>query len=129
MKSVVLTAVVCLSLAVAVGAAQSGYGGGTKAQAKKGGGTHSMTGCLEKGTEASTFRLTSVEGKGPKTVEIVEVASSANLTPHVGHKVTITGAAINPGQMQKSGAGTAKAAAGEHRMRVDQVKMVSATCP
>jgi hypothetical protein len=127
MKSLAVATIVSVSLVVAVGASQTGESGAQKPAQKKPG-THSMTGCLEKGTDANTFRLTNVEGK-VKTVEIVEVASATNLTPHVGHKVTITGAAISPGQTQKSGAATAKSVAGEHRMRVDQVKHVSPTCP
>src|SRR6201993_5661735 len=52
---------------------------------------HSMTGCLAKGTEPGTFMLTDLE-KGPKSVGIV--SSTANLAPHVGHKIEITGTAV-----------------------------------
>ena len=75
---------------------------------------HSMTGCLQKGADPGTFRLTEVE-TGPKTVEIAE--STANLAPHIGHKVEITGTAI-----------TGKDPSA-HTMRVTAVKMLSATCP
>ena len=34
-----------------------------------------MTGCLEKGADATMFRLTNVEGTGPKTVELHADAS------------------------------------------------------
>src|SRR5260370_9353946 len=50
-----------------------------------------MTGCLAKGTEPGTFMLTDLE-KGPKSVGIV--SSTANLAPHVGHKVELTGTAV-----------------------------------
>jgi hypothetical protein len=75
---------------------------------------HSMTGCLQKGTEAGTFRLTNLE-KGPATVEIAE--STAKLDPHVTHKVEITGTKIT---------GTDPKA---HTMKVTAVKMLAPTCP
>ena len=74
---------------------------------------HSMTGCLQKGTEAKTFRLTDVE-----KVKVVEIAeSSADLAPHVGHKIAITGTAVT-GKDPKV-----------HTMKVTAIKMVSTTCP
>ena len=75
---------------------------------------HSMTGCLQKGTEANTFQLTGLE-KGPKTVEIPE--TTAKLDPHVGHKVEITGTATT-GKDPKA-----------HTMKITGVKMLSSTCP
>ena len=74
---------------------------------------HSMTGCLAKGDDAGTFKLTNLE-KGPKEVVIAE--STANLGPHLGHKVEITGVAV-PGKDKT------------HTMKVTAVKMISATCP
>jgi hypothetical protein len=74
---------------------------------------HSMTGCLAKGDDAGTFKLTDLE-KGPK--EVVIAQTTANLTPHLGHKVEITGVAI-PGKDKT------------HTMKVTAVKMISATCP
>ena len=88
-----------------------GFGGGGYAQ-----GTpqeHSMTGCLAKGDEAGAFKLTNLD-KGPKEVVIAE--TTANLTPHLGHKVEITGVAI-PGKDKT------------HTMKVTAIKMISATCP
>jgi len=73
----------------------------------------SMTGCLQKGTEAGTFRLTQLE-KGPAAVEIAE--STAKLDPHVGHKIDITGTAI-AGKDPKA-----------HTMKVSAIKMISADC-
>src|SRR3981081_1696095 len=52
---------------------------------------HSMTGCLAKGSAPDTYMPTDLE-KGPKAVGIV--SSSANLAPHVGHKVELTGTAV-----------------------------------
>jgi hypothetical protein len=72
-----------------------------------------MTGCLAKGDDSGTFKLTDLE-KGPKVVVIAE--TTANLTPHLGHKVEITGVAV-PGKDKI------------HTMKVTAVKMISATCP
>lgn len=75
---------------------------------------HSMTGCLREGAEAGKFRLTDLES-GPATVEIAE--STANLTPHVSHKVEITGSRVTGADPQA------------HSMKVTAVRMVSSTCP
>jgi len=74
---------------------------------------HSMTGCLATGDDAGTFKLTDLE-KGPKEVVIAE--TTANLAPHLGHKVEITGVAV-PGK------------GNTHTMKVTAVKMISAKCP
>jgi hypothetical protein len=74
---------------------------------------HSMTGCLAKGDEAGTFKLTNLP-KGPKEVVIAE--TTADLAPHLGHKVEITGVAV-PGKDKT------------HTMKVTAVKMISVTCP
>jgi len=121
-----------IAIAVAIAApASAGAKGQKKARA---GGTHSMTGCLQKGTEGNTYTLTSVEGTGPKTVELVQMASGVNLAPHVGHKVTITGTAVNTKTAAKAEGTTGKKEEkkeerGEHHMKVDAVKMVATTCP
>ena len=73
---------------------------------------HSMTGCLRAGADAGKFRLTDL-AQGPMTVEIAE--STANLAPHVGHKIEITGMRI--------------ADAPGHTMKVTAMKMVAAACP
>jgi hypothetical protein len=83
------------------------------AQAQGAPGEHSMTGCLAKGDDAGTFKLTDLV-KGPKEVVIAE--STANLAPHLGHKVEITGVAV-PGKDKA------------HTMKVTAVKMISATFP
>ncbi len=72
-----------------------------------------MTGCLAKGDDPGTFKLTDL-AQGPKVVVIAE--TTANLSPHLGHKVQITGVAV-PGK------------ANTHTMKVTAVKMISATCP
>jgi hypothetical protein len=66
-------------------------GFGVRAEAQGAPTEHSMTGCLAKGDDAGTFKLTDLE-KGPKEVVIAE--TTANLAPHLGHKVEITGVAV-----------------------------------
>jgi hypothetical protein len=118
-----------LAAAVAVGLASFPATIDARGQ-KKGGGSHSMTGCLQKGDEANTYKLTNVEGTGPKTVEIVSMASGVDLGPHVGHKVTITGTRVGAKAAAKAeGTKEMKKESGEHHMSVTAVKMVSTTCP
>ena len=87
-------------------------GFGPLAQAQDAPREHSMTGCLKAGSEAGKFMLTDLE-RGPDTVEIAE--ATPNMTPHVGHKVTITGTRIPdaPG----------------HTMKVTAMQHVSPMCP
>jgi hypothetical protein len=100
-------------------------------QKKAGGGSHSMTGCLQKGDEkAVPYKLTNVEGTGPKEVEIIGMSKGVDLAPHVGHKVTITGTAVTAKAAAKTeGTKDVKKEGAEHHMRISAVKMVSATCP
>ena len=92
------------------------------AQEKKGGGEHTMAGCVQKGATATTGVIQNTAEKGPKMIGILE--SKDNLAPHVGHKVTISGVDV-PAKEAES----AKAAKADHYMKVSAVKMVSATCP
>ena len=84
---------------------------------------HSMTGCLQKGTEPNTYMVTDVEGKGPKTIGVV--SSGANLAPHVGHKIEVTGTAV-PAKDVEAEKNVPKA---EHYMKLTAIKMISTTCP
>jgi hypothetical protein len=97
--------------------------GGVKAQAQEAPKEHSMTGCLKQGDAPGTYMVTDVEGSGPKSIGIV--ATTANLAPHVGHKIAITGTAVPPkeAEMDKN---VPKA---PHYMKVSAVKMLSPTCP
>lgn len=139
-KTLCLVGVFVLSSALTMGgviASQSGGGqtdkpkeGSQKTAAK----SHTMTGCLEKGSDENTFRLTNVEGTGPKTAEL-HADAKLKLSGHVGHKVAITGTAIDPKTMKgttgTAGAATgaaSKQAAGEHHMRVDSMKHIAGTC-
>ena len=84
---------------------------------------HSMTGCLKTGTAANSYMLTDVEGNGPKSVGIV--SSDANLAPHVGHKIQVTGTAV-PANQAETDTNVPKA---PHYMKLTAIKMVSTTCP
>lgn len=85
---------------------------------------HTMSGCLQKGTEADTYVVMNTAEKGPKTISIVE--SKANLAPHVGHKIDITGTGV-PNKEAESMA--TKPSKGDHYMKITAVKMISASCP
>ena len=80
------------------------------------------TGCLAKGTAPDTYMLTDLE-KGPKSVGIV--SSTANLAPHIGQKVELTGTAV-PAKEAEADTNVPKA---PHYMKITAVKMISATCP
>ncbi len=84
---------------------------------------HSMTGCLAKGGDEKTFKLTDVVRDAAnvynfgetKTLDILE--STVDLAPHIGHKVTITGTKLPDKDFTA------------HKMKVTEVKMASTTCP
>jgi hypothetical protein len=59
-------------------------------------------------------------------------ADASKLTPHVGHKVEVTGtldSSASPGASSAAGSSTSTAAMSAPRLKVDSVKMVSSTCP
>jgi len=102
--------------------------------------TITVEGCIQKGaaaspggttgttgSSASAFMLTSA-AKPATSKETTPIASSykldaddAKLTPHVGHKVEISGTVQPPSASAAGGAGTPT-------LKVDNVKMVAATC-
>ena len=106
MRTIAAAVVLAFGLAVVAVAAQAPQQGQQKPA-----GEHSMTGCLQKGASANTFRLTNVE-----KVNNVDIAESkADLAPHLGHRIEITGTVV-PGKET-------------HTMNVTAMKMVSTTCP
>ena len=113
--SVVATLIVsgAVVLGLTVEARQSG-------QAPK---EHTMSGCLAKGSAENSFVVNNTAEKGPKVIGIVE--SKANLAPHVGHKVDITGTGVP----NKEAEGMKDAPKADHYMRITAVKHVSPTCP
>ena len=112
------------------------------------GGTKTLTGCLQKGTEAGTYMLTNVTG-GPEATnkdwKLIEAPASLKLDDHVGHKVSITGNVVGVGAATKveeksttttTGTGkteTTKTSMSEEAMhrhlKVSSMKHVAATCP
>lgn len=67
--------------------------------------------------------VTDVEGQGPKMIGIV--SSTANLAPHVGHKIEVTGTAV-PAKVAEADKNVPKA---DHYMKLTAIKMISTTCP
>lgn len=106
MRTIAAAVVLAFGLAVVAAADQA-----QQQSQQKPSGEHSMSGCLEKGASANTFRLTNVEKV--KNVEIAE--SKADLAGHLGHKIEITGTVV-PGKET-------------HTMNVTAMKMISTTCP
>ncbi len=117
MRSSILTALVvpcALTVTLAARAQEAG-------QAPK---EHTMTGCLQKGTEPETYVVMNTAEKGPKTIGIVE--SKANLAPHVGHKIDITGTGVPTKDAEGAKPKPSKA---DHYMKISAIKMISSTCP
>lgn len=106
-------AVAALALSVAV-----------NAQDKPAPKEHTMTGCLAKGSTPDSFIVTSTAEKGPKTIGIV--SSKANLAPHVGHKIDITGTAV---PVKEAESAKPKPPAADHYMNLTAIAMVAAKCP
>jgi len=90
--------------------------------------TQTITGCLQKGTEAGGFFLISTEGKHWELYSDKGVA----LADHVGHTVAVTGTLANrtKAQEEKSQPHEQKEMAGRphNDLQVSSVKMVSTTC-
>jgi len=89
-----------------------------------------VTGCLQKGTETSTYMLTNVAGG--RSYELIGTPSDVNLAPHVGHKIDVTGTAVAANRAAKAEGtkGAAKKAErGERHLQVQSFRMVAASCP
>lgn len=85
--------------------------------------SHSLTGCLRAdGGAPRTYQLTEVES-GPKSIGLMMPRFDA--TPHIGHKVEVTGIDI-PAKDAEWAANTPKHPA---YMRIDALKMISTACP
>jgi hypothetical protein len=99
-----------------------------------------VEGCIQKGAAGSTTGTTGTTGTAPSAFmltsamkpasskETTPIASSyhldavdSKLSPHVGHKVEITGT-VTPPSASASGAAAAPT------LKVDNVKMIAATC-
>ena len=100
----------------------------TKTSSQKSGAAkeRTLTGCVAAGNEANEYVLT----HGKKKVELV---STEDLKPHVGHTVKVTGNwTTEAKEKQEMGGGAEKGEhkekAGERHFKVDKVDMVSDTC-
>ena len=106
----------------------------TKTAAHKASTAKSLTGCLEKGDEANTYKLTHVEGGG--NWELLGAPASLKMADHVGHKVEVSGTAMSASSAMKmehageKAKGTAmKEENEEHHLKVTALKHVAPTCP
>jgi hypothetical protein len=139
MKRILIGAlVISCAMAMAAGAA-------TKAAVHHAGAAKSLTGCLEKGDEANTFKLTHVTGGGDW--ELVGAPASLKMSEHVGHKVEVSGTSVSAAAAEAAehahamgGKKETKAEAkmekkeekgekGEHHLKVAALKHISPTCP
>jgi hypothetical protein len=86
----------------------------------------SITGCLSKGDDANEFKISGEDGS---TWEVT--SATVNLSPHLGHTVTVTGKVWHPdmhGAKEKAKE-TIDADAKEHgHLKVTKVSMVSESC-
>ena len=97
MKKLTIVAGLGLAAVLAVGASAAEK----KATAHKAGGTmKSLTGCLEKGDNANTFKLTHVSGQGDW--ELIGAPASLKMSDHVGHKVEVSGRALSSAAAEKA---------------------------
>jgi hypothetical protein len=104
-------------------AAVVAFGVSVTAQEKpKGGGEHTMGGCLQKGSVEGSFVVQNAAEKGPKMIGIL--SSKDNLAPHVGHHIDITGTAVPPKEAMEM----KNAPKADHYMNITAIKMVAATC-
>jgi len=135
MKRILIgTFVISCAVVMAAGAAtKAGYHAGA---------AKSLTGCLEKGDEANTFKLTHVSGGGDW--ELVGAPAALKMSEHVGHKVEVSGTSLSAAAAEKAEHAHAmggnketkaeekmekKDEKGEHHLKVAALKHISPTCP
>ena len=97
---------------------------------KKSNGAMTVSGCLQKGTEANTYMLTNVSSGG--SYELIGAPASMNLAPHVGHRIEVTGSvakASKAAKMEGAKGAEKKEEKGERHLQVRSFKMMSPTCP
>jgi hypothetical protein len=112
-------------VAIALAAAALLVGGMSTFAHAKGEASGSYTGCLAKGDEAGTFKLTNV---GDAKAEYELVGGGKDLAAHVGHKVEVTGTLVSAKEAHAEG-GKAASDVGHEHLRVTSMKHVAATCP
>jgi hypothetical protein len=133
----------CLELGAAVALACGLVVGASAAEKKPvhAAAPHTLTGCLQKGSEPNTFKLTNVSGvhaKGATEWELVGAPADLKVGDHVGHKVEVTGSTVGMREAEKlegapaTGKPSKKEVAEErkeHHLKVTGLKHVSPTCP
>src|SRR4029077_18027366 len=95
MKKLTLVGALAIVALIAAGAGAAE----TKTAAHKAA-TKSLTGCLEKGDEANTFKLTHVTGGGDW--ELVGAPARLKMSEHVGHKVEVSGTSVSAAAAEKA---------------------------
>jgi hypothetical protein len=109
-------------------------------EAKKADEVVTITGCLEKGGDANTFKLShtadtaGVTAKAAEAMkpdyELIGAPASLKLSEHVGHKVTVTGTKVGTKEAAKiEGEKSTAGEAMERHLKVTDIKHVAATCP
>ncbi len=132
MKKLTMASVLGLGCVLAWGAAADE----TKTAAHKTGGTTAhVTGCLEKGSDANTYKLTHVAGGADW--QLIGAAASLKMSDHVGHKVEVSGTSLGraPGTKEvssddkgvSSGTGSGAKAAVEKKTSDDDKGVSSGT--
>lgn len=123
---------IIVGLALVCGLAVAASADADAKKGTKGGKAVTLTGCLQTGESAGTFRLTSVTG-GPastkKEWELMGAPASLNMADHVGHKVAVTGTVMGTGQAKKAlGAQSAREESARRHLQVQSFKHLAATC-
>lgn len=127
MRSSIIVGALGLAAVLAVGADAAPKRHPAHAAAAK-----SLTGCLEKGDMANTFKLTHVSGGGDW--ELIDAPAALKMSDHVGHKVTVSGHVVSKAAAErmehKAGEKMEmKEEKGEQHLKVTAMTHVAATCP
>jgi hypothetical protein len=114
--------VVAMAGAIALGAAYSAHASPAGVPAVRPVAADSVTGCLKKGDKKDMYSVTDASGKKHWVT-----SSTVPLSGHVGHTVTLSGAAPMDNKM---GSDTSMKMSGDAMgaMNVTSMTMVSATC-
>jgi hypothetical protein len=93
---------------------------------KKAAHTQTVTGCLQKGDQASEFSITGEDGKtwGLRSATV-------KLDQHLGHKVTVTGSTHHESKAEEKKEGQVEKASSKEEyadLDVTSLKMVSDSC-
>jgi hypothetical protein len=119
-------------LALACGMAVATSAATDAKKSTKAGKSVTLTGCLQAGDGAGTFKLANVTG-GPaatnKEWELMGAPASLKMADHVGHKVAVTGTIMGTGQAKKvEGDQSARMESAQRHLHVVSFKHIAATC-